>query len=136
MTKITENEIEEFAIELLEKQGYQYLYGPDIAPDSDSSLRSGFDDVLLSSKLKSAIDRINPDISAQGREDALRQVQRVHSPELIPANKSFHSMFSDMMNIITRKDGEDRGDYVKLIDFDNLENNKFNLDKVNICRAY
>jgi Asp-tRNA(Asn)/Glu-tRNA(Gln) amidotransferase B subunit len=35
MTKITESSIEEFAIELLEKSGYQYIYGPDIAPDRD-----------------------------------------------------------------------------------------------------
>jgi hypothetical protein len=27
--KITESEIEKFAIELLEKQGYQYIYTPD-----------------------------------------------------------------------------------------------------------
>ena len=33
-TKITESEIEKFAIELLERQGYQYIYAPDIAPDS------------------------------------------------------------------------------------------------------
>ena len=31
MTKITENAIETFTIELLEKQGYQYIYAPDIA---------------------------------------------------------------------------------------------------------
>ena len=31
--KITESAIEQFAIELLEKSGYQYVYGPDIAPD-------------------------------------------------------------------------------------------------------
>ena len=34
--KITESEIEQFAIELLEHQGYQYIYAPDIAPDSDT----------------------------------------------------------------------------------------------------
>ena len=33
MTKITEFAIEKFAIELLEKQGYQYIYAPSIAPD-------------------------------------------------------------------------------------------------------
>jgi len=33
MNKITESAIENFAIELLEKQGYQYLYAPSIAPD-------------------------------------------------------------------------------------------------------
>jgi len=29
--KITESAIEKFTIELLEKQGYQYIYAPDIA---------------------------------------------------------------------------------------------------------
>ncbi len=33
MTKITENAIKNFCIELLVKQGYEYLYAPDIAPD-------------------------------------------------------------------------------------------------------
>ncbi len=37
MTKITESEIEKFAIELLEKQGYQYIYASSIAPDSEIS---------------------------------------------------------------------------------------------------
>jgi len=33
MTKITELEIEKFAIELLETRGYQHIYAPSIAPD-------------------------------------------------------------------------------------------------------
>jgi type I restriction enzyme R subunit len=37
--KITESAIEQFAIDLLEKQGYQYIYGPDIAPDSETPAR-------------------------------------------------------------------------------------------------
>lgn len=42
MPKITESEIEAFAIELLEKQGYHYLYAPSIAPDSDIPERERF----------------------------------------------------------------------------------------------
>ena len=45
--KITESAIEQFAIELLEKQGYHYVYAPDIAPDSDTPERNRFEDVLL-----------------------------------------------------------------------------------------
>jgi len=37
MTKITESEIEQFAIELLEKQGYQYICATSIAPDLSAS---------------------------------------------------------------------------------------------------
>jgi len=39
MNKITESEIDKFAIELLEKQGYRYIYAPPIAPDSDIPTR-------------------------------------------------------------------------------------------------
>jgi type I restriction enzyme R subunit len=40
--KIAESEIEKFAIELLEKQGYQYIYASDIAPDlSTSDVQAG-----------------------------------------------------------------------------------------------
>lgn len=39
MTKITENEIELFAIELLEKQCYSYIYAPHIVPDSETLMR-------------------------------------------------------------------------------------------------
>lgn len=38
MTKITESQIEQSAIDLLERQGYQYLYCFNIAPDSDGKI--------------------------------------------------------------------------------------------------
>jgi len=35
MSKITESAIEKFAVELFEKQGYQYIYAPSIASNID-----------------------------------------------------------------------------------------------------
>ena len=70
MTKITESAIEKFAIELLEKLGYQYIYAPDIAPDSDTSERQTFEDVLLLDRLNQAVDRINHTIPAPARKTA------------------------------------------------------------------
>ncbi|NQE52724.1 hypothetical protein C5S29_03955 [ANME-1 cluster archaeon GoMg3.2] len=58
MTKITESTIKELSIELLEKSSYQYVYAPDIAPDSDTPERARFDDVLLLERLQSAVGRI------------------------------------------------------------------------------
>ncbi|KAF5423442.1 MAG: hypothetical protein C00003105_00368 [ANME-2 cluster archaeon HR1] len=72
--KITESEIEQFAIELLEHQGYQYIYAPDIAPDSDTPERRSFEDVILRDRLRTAVGRINPDISPDAREDAIKQI--------------------------------------------------------------
>ena len=46
--KITENEIELFAIELLEKQGFEYIYAPNIAPDSQTPMRESFEYPVVS----------------------------------------------------------------------------------------
>lgn len=43
MTKLTESAIETFAIEQFEQLGYQYVYGPSIAPDSESPERRCLD---------------------------------------------------------------------------------------------
>ncbi|MFY1112619.1 MAG: type I restriction endonuclease, partial [Methanosarcinaceae archaeon] len=125
MNRITESAIEEFAIELLEHQGYQYIYAPNIAPDSDTPERDRFEDVLLLERLRKAIGRINPGIPADAREDAIRQVQRLNSPELISNNEAFHRMLTEGINVSYMKDGADRGDLVWLIDFNDPENNDF-----------
>jgi type I restriction enzyme R subunit len=123
--KITESEIEQHAIELLEQQGFRYLYGPDIAPDSDNPARQSFEDVLLLNILKTAVTKINPAIPPDAREDALRQVARLNSPELITNNETFHRMLTEGVTVHYQKDGNTRGDRVWLVDFENPELNDF-----------
>lgn len=41
MSRLTESAIEEFASELFERRGYQYIYAPDIAPDSETRRVTG-----------------------------------------------------------------------------------------------
>lgn len=125
MTKMTESAIEEFTIELLEKSGYQYIYAPEIAPDSATPERKTFDEVLLLERLKKAVGRINPTIPADAREDAIKQILRLNSPELIANNEAFHRMLTEGIKVSYHKDGADRGDLVWLIDFTNPENNEF-----------
>jgi len=59
MLKITENEIERFAIELLEKQGYEYIYAPEY--------ERNFEEVLLKEKLQNALITINPTLEYEQR---------------------------------------------------------------------
>jgi len=125
MERITESAIEKFAIELLEKQGYQFIYAPSIAPDSDTPERQSFEDVLLMERLQTAVGRINPSIPADIREDAIKQIQRLNSPELIANNEAFHRMLIEGIRVGYQKDGYNRGDLVWLIDFKNPENNDF-----------
>ena len=123
--KITENTIEEFAIKLLEHLGYQYIYAPDIAPDTDRTERASYEDVLLVERLQNAIRRINPNIPYDSQEEALKEIQRINSPELLNNNEAFHRMLTEGVKVSYQKDGNQRGDLVWLIDFKNPENNEF-----------
>ena len=125
MPKITESEIEKYAIELLEGQGYHYIYAPDIAPDSESPERQSFEDVLLKERLRAAVGRINHTIPADVREEAVKQVLRLGSPELVANNENFHRMLTEGINVNYQKNGYTRGDLAWLIDFENPDNNDF-----------
>ncbi|AGX88486.1 type I restriction endonuclease subunit R [Candidatus Symbiobacter mobilis] len=125
MDKLTESAIETFAIGLFEKLGYQYIYGPDIAPDSETPERERFEDVLLLKRLRSAVARINPSIPADVREEAIKQVQRLNSPELIANNEAFHRMLTEGIKVVYQDRGNERGDLVWLVDFANPDNNEF-----------
>ena len=46
----------------MERQGYKYVYAPDIAPDSVAPERESFEQVLLAGRLERAVCRINPAI--------------------------------------------------------------------------
>jgi type I restriction enzyme, R subunit len=125
MERITENEVEKFAIELVERLGYQYVYAPDIAPDSETPERERFEEVLLLERLRSAVARINPSIPTDVREEAIKQVQRLNSPELIANNEAFHRMLTEGIKVTYQDRGNERGDLVWLVDFAQPENNEF-----------
>ena len=125
MPKISESAVEDLAIKCLLEQGYAYLPGPEIAPDGKTPLRASFEEVLLLDQVRAAIDRLNPGIPPAARADALRQIQRFHSPELITNNETFHRLLTEGINVTYQRDGHPRGDYVWLVDFDHPENNEF-----------
>ena len=125
MNKLTENAIEAFAIKLFESLGYDYIYAPDIAPDGEHPERSRYDEVILSERLSTAVRRINPTIPQHALQEAVKVVERIHSPELLANNETFQRMLTEGVKVNYQKDNQDRGDSVWLIDFDHPENNEF-----------
>ncbi|NBU53630.1 MAG: hypothetical protein EBS33_04580 [Alphaproteobacteria bacterium] len=115
MTKITESEIEEFAINLLEKQGYRYMYGPDISPEGNNSLRNGFDEVILEEQLKSAIRRINPGISEEAEVDALHRVKSRNFADPISGNEDFHKILTEGVNVVIKTGKSSSSGYISFI---------------------
>lgn len=125
MSRLTESAIETFAIQLFERLGYHYIYGPDIAPDGEHPERSRYDEVILSERLSAAVRRINPTMPHSALQEAVKEVERLHSPELLVNNEAFQRMLTEGVKVNYQKDNQDRGDSVWLIDFDHPENNEF-----------
>lgn len=125
MTQLTEFQIESFAIQLFEQLGYKSLYGPDIAPDGANPLRTSFEEVVLKELLLKAVRRINHELPAAVCEEAVNEVLRIASPDLLANNERFHRLLTEGISVSVHKDGAERGELVWLVDFENPLNNEF-----------
>ena len=124
MAGFNEKAVEDAALSWLGGHGYAIVYGPQIAPDTPSRERESFTEVVIRKRLRDAIDRLNPDIPVDAREEALRKVLLPESPSLIGINRRFHRMLRDGVEVeFKRADCSIGGDRVRLVDFDFAENN-------------
>ena len=70
MTLLTEQDIENVTLEMLQELGHEVVHGPDIAPDSDNPKRKKWDDVILEDDLRQAIEDLNPKLPDEAVEKA------------------------------------------------------------------
>lgn len=125
MTNINEDAIEQNFIELLKEQDYQYFHGKEIAPDAESPQREGFDSVVLENELKASLKRLNPDLPESARVEAYRHIINLGSSDIMTNNEKFHRMMTDGVTVEYFKDSQTIGLQVKVVDFENPENNSF-----------
>lgn len=121
---ITENEIEEIALSYLQNLGYSYILGTDISPDGEHPKRQ-YTDVVLTTRLRDAIDKLNPTLGQDAKEDALKKVLRTDSPNLLINNETFHKYLTQGVDVEVRTSDGIRGQKVYIVDFTNPENNEF-----------
>ena len=121
---ITENEIEEIALSYLQNLGYSYILGIDISPDGEHPERQ-YTDVVLTTRLRDAIDKLNPTLGQDAKEDALKKVLRTESPNTLINNETFHKYLTQGVDVEVRTADGIRGQKVYIVDFTDPENNEF-----------
>jgi type I restriction enzyme R subunit len=121
---ITENEIEEIALSYLQGLGYTYQLGTVISPDGEHPERQ-YNEVVLVTRLRDAIDKLNPNLSQDAKEDALKKVLRTESPNALINNENFHRYLTDGVDVEMRTESGIRGEKIYIVDFENPENNEF-----------
>lgn len=113
-----ESDLEKTIIELLIEQEYEYLDGTNTWI-VERELSSFINDEVLYEQLK----KINKDLSDKNIYEAIRIIKNIDNPSLFVRNKQFHDY---LVNGITIEDYESEiNPLVKLVDFNNAENNLF-----------
>ena len=124
MSHLIESLVEDAALEWLAGIGYAVLYGPDISPDGSMPERGSYDQVLLTVRLREALARLNPHLSAEMLEEVLRKVQQSETPSLIEENRRLHRYLIEGVPVeVAREDGSIGGDVARLIDLADMDAN-------------
>jgi type I restriction enzyme R subunit len=124
MTAINESHVEAAALQWFKGLGYAVRHGSQIAPDGPQPERASYGDVVLSGRLRAALQRLNPHLPADTLEAVFRKVHQTETPSLIEENRRLHRMMIEGVDIeLQREDGSVGGDKAQLIDFAHPERN-------------
>lgn len=121
-----ESEIEKIALEILrDENSYDdILYGPDISEGTDKERE--YTEIILQSRLQQAIDRLNSTVPEDAKDEALKKIVRSSFTTVIDNNEAFHNLLTDGVDIkYGIGDGKSKSDKVKIVDFENPDNNEF-----------
>jgi len=117
------NKVELPAIAQLKQLGWTYIHGAELTPEAGA--RTYLRDVVLVKQLDAAIKRINQWISDENLRKVSRELTHPVYAGLMEYN---HALYNTLVNYqsVEQDLGKGRkGQTVKIIDFDNPENNEF-----------
>jgi len=127
MKTINENSLaEQPVIDWLRELGYETLFSPDIAPGGAFMERDDYSEVVLETRLRRALKRINPNISDEGLDEVAKKIIKYEHQDIELGNKEMYEMLTRGITVdVKDENGETRGKTVYPIDFKNLQNNEF-----------
>ncbi|NLY27541.1 MAG: type I restriction endonuclease subunit R, partial [Alcaligenaceae bacterium] len=124
------HKVEQPALDLLQRLGWQYLPGALLAPAADTNPtqaaeRSYFRDVVLVKRLEQAIKRLNPWISDENLRKVVRDITHPVHAGLMEYNHALWQMLVNYVSVEQDLGKGRKGQTVKIIDFDTPGNNDF-----------
>lgn len=118
---MTEAQIEQITLDI-----FQNILEYDTTHASILGNERQYTDVILRGRLEEAITRINPKIPKEARKDALKQVQRIGTGDLLIDNETFHTLLTDGVDVkYSIGNGQSKTDKVWLVDWSQASNNQF-----------
>ncbi len=124
MTGPTEDDLEQWVLEILAELGWPHVYGPDIAPGEPRAERDDYRVVVLEGRLAAAVARLNPQLPHDAIADVVRTAQRAESPLIESENWYGYRYLIQGVPVEYRDEsGRLRSDRAWLIDWAHPRNN-------------
>ncbi|MCL1532469.1 type I restriction endonuclease [Xanthomonas nasturtii] len=124
MAFLSEAAIEQALLEQLSGLGYAVTSDEAIGPDGRAPERESHDVVVLHQRLADAVNRLNPQLPPEAREDAIRKLTQNELPNLLEENRRIHALLTEGVDVeYYADDGVLTAGKVWLLDFDSPENN-------------
>ena len=123
MALITEDHLEQQCLEWFKELGYAYAFAPDLAPDGTTPERTDFRQVILTGRLRSALQRLNPGVPASTIDSAVLQLANPNVPGLLASNRNFHRWMTQGLPITYMDGNQQVGIRLKVIGFDDPASN-------------
>ena len=121
---VSESAVERVALDWLGALGWTVLHGPAIGPDTPTAERTGYDEVVLHGRLRSALARLNPEVPDDALNDAHHRLTRPAGATLEARNRDFHRMVVAGVTVeYADADGRVRGTQMRVLDFDEPDAN-------------
>ena len=126
---ITEDMIEQAAVKLLrERHHYTVLNCMTAEPDTlpDNSGRDNKKQVVLPETVHRTLRRLNPDIPEQTVNAVAEELcKTAHDTDITAANYRFYQKLRNGITVEYNRNGKTVADTLRLIDYDDVENNNF-----------
>src|SRR5690606_903012 len=91
--------------------------------------RASYGEVVLGTRLRDALARLNPTLPAEALESVYRKLTRPEGADLIQRNRALHRLLVNGVTVEYRtREGEVRGAQARVIDFDKPANNDWLAD--------
>ena len=129
MSFLDENDIELNALDEFAALGWGTRFGPDISKgcaDDNRRERDEFDQIYLERRLRTALVRLNPDATPAMLDEAVLQLRKAESQNLVRENLRVHRLITEGCPVGFRDEaGEDRGVRIQYVDFSDPDSNDF-----------
>ena len=128
---ISEDNIEQSICNRLSLPEYGWkriVCDPSVASQDDVSLsgRADASECILPKVLLVALERINPQIDKHILQKVVNDFRKNYAAsDIVDINYKFYNHIRNGIKVSVKKNGRNDFDFVKLIDFDNVENNDF-----------